>query len=275
MMEFVKAMLWAMAPLALLLPVAVAIEYASPHTRYALRDRLPGALYIVFVPALVTGLSWPLHRLWDQLGVPSVANIAAWPLLARFAVLLLLFDFLRYWEHRFEHRFWWPVHSVHHSPHELHAANAYSHPLLAVPELAIVALPFSLIETGNPYAQVAVWTFVAFQDLVIHSPLRIHAGRWRTLYIDSRYHRIHHSVEPRHWHHNFGFVFPFWDLLFGTAYPVDGTEWPETGVPGMAPPIAPRDFLAHPFREWVRRARLGRTRPRGDEPELQSFIASV
>ena len=261
MTEYLKAIGLAMVPLALLLPLCVAIERRWSHTLYSMRQRLPGALYVVLIPAIVTGVSWPLHRLWDLLGVTPLIDISGWPWLVKFAALLLLFDLLRYWEHRFEHRFWWPVHSVHHSPHDLHAATAYSHPLLALPELAIVAIPFSLIDSGGQSAAIAVWTFVALQDLIIHSPLRLHAGRWRGLYVDSRYHRIHHSLEERHWHHNFGFVFPFWDRLFGTAYPVDGSEWPATGVPGMAPPIAPRDFFAYPFRAWAARVRAPRSMP--------------
>lgn len=255
MIEFVKAIGWAMVPFLILLPIAVAIELRWSHTRYSLRDRLPGAGYIIFMPGLVTAISWPLHRLWDRLGVPPLLDLSGWSFVPRFLLLLLIFDLLRYWEHRFEHRFWWPVHAVHHSPHALHAANAYSHPLMALPELAIVALPFSLIETGNPFAQIAVWTLVALQDLIIHSPIRLHAGQWRALFVDSRSHRIHHSVEEKHWHRNFGFVFSFWDRLFGTAYSTDGSEWPATGVPGLEPPTRPRDFLAHPLRCWFVQAR--------------------
>lgn len=252
--EYLKAIGWALVPLALLLPLVIAIEVASPKTRYSWRDRVPGAAYVILAPALITGLSWPLHHLWKSLGYQPLVDLSALPFLAKFIILLLAFDFLRYWEHRFEHRFWWPVHAVHHSPHDLHAANAYSHPLLALPELAIVVIPFSLIDPGGLAAPIAVWTFVAFQDLVIHSPLRLHAGRWRRFYVDSRYHRIHHSVEPQHWHHNFGFVFPFWDKLFGTAFPVRDEDWPATGVPGMTPVTGTMDYFTKPFRPTARAA---------------------
>ena len=95
MTEYLKAIGLAMVPLALLLPLAVAIERRWSHTHYSMRQRLPGALYIVLIPAIVTGVSWPLHRLWDHLGVTPLIDISGWPWLVKFAALLLLFDLLR------------------------------------------------------------------------------------------------------------------------------------------------------------------------------------
>ena len=251
--EFLKAIGWAMVPMAILLPLCIGVEMAWPRTRYSLRERLPGACYVIIVPALIAALSWPLHQAWTMLGFGSPVDVSGLPVVAKFMLLFLLFDFLRYWEHRFEHRFWWPVHAVHHAQDELHAANSYAHPLQAMPEILIVTIPVSLIETGGPIVPNILWTLFAFQNLVIHSPLRLHAGQWRMLYIDSHFHRIHHSVEERHWHHNFGFVLPFWDHLFGTSHAIDEREWPATGVPGVPSSLDARTLLVQPFRDWARR----------------------
>ena len=57
--------------------------------------------------------------------------------------------------------------------------------------------------------------------------------------VDPRFHRIHHSLEPRHFDRNFAVCFSFWDSLFGTAYWPKKGEWPAVGVKEYP---APRNF---------------------------------
>ncbi|WP_309610829.1 sterol desaturase family protein, partial [Sphingomonas sp.] len=207
-------------------------------------------------------VAWPLQTIWRLIGVHPVMGLDMLPGPLRFALMLVLIDFLRYWEHRFEHRFWWPVHSVHHSVTELHAASALAHPLQALPEFLIVSIPLSFITSGG-LMPLSLAMFVALQNLIIHSPLRVHAGPLRLFYVDSRWHRIHHSIEERHWHHNFGLVFSIWDRLFGTAVEPDKAQWPATGVPGLTQPADLASYLLQPFA-----ARPG-------QPSLKSSTASL
>ena len=66
--------------------------------------------------------------------------------------------------------------------------------------------------------------------------------------VDNRFHRIHHSLEERHFDKNFGICFSIWDFLFGTAYE-PGDEWPHVGLADRMPPNSVREFLLHPFME--------------------------
>ena len=87
---------------------------------------------------------------------------------------------------------------------------------------------------------------------------RHQSGAPQTRLCYPQYHRIHHSIEPRHQDKNFGVLLTVWDRLFGTMNR-NYDEYPATGVIGLEfdPPrrFAPlawlRDFLRmflHPFR---------------------------
>ena len=142
----------------------------------------------------------------------------------------------------------WPIHSAHHSVTDLHAANAYAHPLQVISEFVWISIPLSLIYTGGIGLPVALGLTVMLQSMIIHSPLRVHLGPLRRLFVDSRFHRIHHSMEERHFDRNFGTVFSVWDQLFGTAYFPAPDEWPKTGVAGVRPPRSMWEYVNHPVR---------------------------
>jgi sterol desaturase/sphingolipid hydroxylase (fatty acid hydroxylase superfamily) len=246
MLSVLYSMERAVAPVAIALVFCTVTELVSPKDRYSLRQRLPGAIYVVLLPAALVLLSVPLHYLWSFVGVQPLIHLGGFPPLVQFFLALLLLDFLRYWEHRFEHRFWWPVHSVHHSIKELNAANSYGHPLQAIPEFFIVVLPLSLVDRGDT-ALIYAAAFMGCQNLLIHAPLRVHAGPLRAVYVDSRFHRIHHSLQTEHIDHNFALLFPFIDRIFGTAYMPQNEEWPATGVGGVEPARKPLDYLFRPL----------------------------
>lgn len=159
---------------------------------------------------------------------------------------LLLIDLLKYWERRFEHRFFWPVHRVHHAPTDLHAMNNYGHPLHALPLVVMVILPLSLLNFESLAILVAVTIIFGVLNAISHSPIDLHFGRFRRLVIDNRFHRIHHSLEAQHFDKNFGVIFPFWDAMFGTAHFPQPDEWPKVGVAGTDPPSDLLSFLKLP-----------------------------
>ena len=261
-------------PVLVILLVVIALEQASPRTRVPVRERFPGLIYLPALPILVLWAAWPLSFLWHQLGVHSVVSLRGLhPVIGIFVALLLL-DFLRYLEHRLEHRFWWRVHSLHHAQSNVHAASIYAHPLIALPEFLVLSVPLSLIDIGVT-GYVYIGMAVVFQDFVIHSPLRVHLGPLRRIFVDNRFHRIHHSLESRHFGKNFGLMFTIWDQLFGTAHFPAKDEWPETGVEGMKSPQTISDILVHPFRsrsiENPERDRPDRAPVSGVRPDLHQL----
>lgn len=234
-------------PLAFILALVILLEQATPRTRVPMRERFPNAFYRIGIAVLIVAAAWPLAQLRNALGLqPLISLRLLHPALGIVAALLII-DFLRYVEHRAEHFAWWPVHSLHHAPTSVHASSVFAHPLIAIPEFLIISIPLSFIDIGvSGIAWLA--SIMTFQDLVIHSPLRVHLGPLRRVFNDNRFHRIHHSTEERHFDRNYGLFFTIWDQMFGTAYFPAKDEWPETGVAGVRPPESFADVLTHPVR---------------------------
>lgn len=237
--------------------VCFVIERIAAFERISLKARLPGFLMNV-AQVLISGvLVWPFGKLWALIGVGPFLTIPLWRLLSplgafgyaiQFLVLVLVTDFLAYWRHRAEHQWFWPVHVVHHSPTELHAANDIGHPLQILFSLAFITIPLSLIQIDGPETPAAVVFVVALLSYYIHSPVDAHFGPLRKVLVDNRFHRIHHSLEERHFDKNFGICFSLWDHLFGTAYDPAPDEWPEVGVAGVEAPRSLGAYLLLPLR---------------------------
>ena len=239
----------------LLLFTAIGLEYVGPIERYSLRSRLPGFLMNAAGTFVSLALVWPLGRVWNMIGVGPAITVPLWSWLRplgplgyaiQILVLVAIADFLAYWRHRAEHAWLWRIHVVHHAPRELHAANDIAHPFQAVYNFAFIAIPLSLIQIDGPEAPFMVGGIVTLASMYIHSPVEWHLGPLRRVIVDNRFHRIHHSLEPRHFDKNFGIFLSLWDHLFGTAYEPGG-EWPAVGVAGTKPPRTVGDYLGLPF----------------------------
>lgn len=235
-----------MVPVAMVLSLVILIEQVAPRHRVPLRERFPGIVYLPILPILVMLAGLPLSHLWQMLGVRPLFSLRDLHPAVGLVAALLILDFLRYVEHRLEHRLWWPVHSLHHAPASVHASSVLAHPLIAIPEFFVIAVPLSFLDIG---VAGYFWLTLAviFQDFVIHSPLSVHLGPLRRLIVDNRFHRIHHSLEPRHFDRNFAITFSIWDRLFGTAhFPAKG-EWPDVGVEGIDQPRTAIRYIAAPL----------------------------
>jgi sterol desaturase/sphingolipid hydroxylase (fatty acid hydroxylase superfamily) len=149
---------------------------------------------------------------------------------------LLFFDLVYYWFHRLQHStFLWRLHSAHHAITDLSAINSYHHWSEDLVRSIFIGLPLAVVFDVNtgPKPEVLA-TFSLVMGHFTHSPLRLHFGLLNRLVMDNRTHRIHHSLEPRHFNKNFGTATTIWDQVFGTAYfPAKG-EWPATGLADVA-----------------------------------------
>jgi sterol desaturase/sphingolipid hydroxylase (fatty acid hydroxylase superfamily) len=113
----------------------------------------------------------------------------------------------------------------------------------------------------KPYSVMTLSAVLWFHTFLIHGNIRTNFGWLGQIIISPQYHRIHHSIEPRHRDKNFGTIITLWDRVFGTRYP--GTdEYPDTGVEGVEfpPPqnLKPQAWLAdmarqlwYPFRKLL------------------------
>ncbi|MDE3211099.1 MAG: sterol desaturase family protein [Pseudomonadota bacterium] len=163
----------------------------------------------------------------DAAGLFSLQGGIPW--LARHPVLLFIayyavYDFVYYVVHRLQHAipWWWALHSLHHSQRQLSCwSNDRDHYLDDLLEALIVAAVSLLIGVAPTDYALLVLSGELLQNLD-HANIRLRFGPvLEKLLVDPRYHRLHHMrVDPeRPQLHacNYAFIFPLWDILFGTA----------------------------------------------------------
>ena len=172
---------------------------------------------------------------------------------------LILYDFFDYWMHRAEHKWLWAQHAVHHSITELSGVNSYFHWTEPFMRLLFIRIPAAYIVGIDSVP--GFFVFVLFdlaQGNYLHSPTRLHYGPVvRRIMADNRFHRIHHSRDPRHFDKNFGAGTSIWDQLFGTAYFPAADEWPEAGLTDQPEPVTLSEYLWRPFRRRTANTNAG------------------
>lgn len=176
----------------------------------------------------------------------------------------LITDFFYYWFHRAQHTKWlWPQHKLHHSDASLCATTVFRHHWLEDTLRAFfMILPMGILFNLKPVNSALAGTTILLWGIFIHANLRLNMGPLTPLLCGPQYHRIHHSIEPRHQDKNFAAYFPFWDMVFGTYYRPNPAEFPETGVVGERSNLSVWDTLIMPFRGWLHiiRAHINRTK---------------
>jgi sterol desaturase/sphingolipid hydroxylase (fatty acid hydroxylase superfamily) len=241
--------------------LALVFAVFIPLERLTTRDPRPPPLgayaktfvfWLAYIPSvMVTNQLFGL--VWRPLGVrpllPSLAP-AGWPApLAAVAGALaaaLVGDFFYYWCHRAQHRFFWRFHAVHHSVRRMHGPGAYHHVSEAAFKLVLYSVPLAFF-TQDAFSLPVLGGILAWEGYYLHSPTRLHFGPLGRVLIDNRFHRIHHSLDPRHFDKNFGVFTTLWDSLFGTAWFPSADEWPDTGVADYPEPAGLGAYLAAPF----------------------------
>jgi len=241
----------------LVLALLTAFEFANPHRAQRAATRLRGLVFwALFIP-IASALHLMLAATWAALGVRPLLSLPLFeplaflgPVAALLAVLVawVINDFFFYCCHRFQHRFLWRWHAVHHSIRDLNAVNSYHHVSEALMSLVLYSVPTSLIVTDAAAAVPLIGLVMWLQIVWIHSPTRANLGPLRAWFVDNRYHRIHHSLEERHFDRNFGAFTTLWDRLFGTHHAPELDEWPDVGLADLAEPAGIRDWLEQPFR---------------------------
>ncbi|NYT39625.1 sterol desaturase family protein [Sphingomonas sp. R-74633] len=240
------------------LAVLTVFELLNRREGEALRTRIHGVIFwLISVPlwALSTEM---LYAAWEVLGVRplfllQVPEGGGWQAIGigvgAALVGAVAHDFFFYWCHRAQHRFLWRWHKVHHSVRHLNAVNSYHHITEPLLEMLLIQAPLTLL-IGNagpalPFVALTLWLHIVW----IHSPTRATLGPLRVLMVDNRFHRIHHSLEERHFDKNFGAFTTVWDRLFGTCHMPAKDEWPDVGLEGVEQLAGVGDWFAAPWRE--------------------------
>lgn len=165
-------------------------------------------------------------------------------------VSLAIFDFFYYAFHRLQHKipFLWHFHSIHHLPRELSVWSNYHHFTEEIFRYIFLLLPVTLLIQTTPVPLIFIF-IISLQGIYNHSATRFSFGYLRYFLLDTRYHRIHHSIEKQHWNKNFASLFPLWDIVFRTAYFPKAQEWPATGLVGEEETKGVAEYLMRPFQK--------------------------
>ena len=197
------------------------------------------ALGLTFAFSYAVDATLAVRIVWDEVGVQ--------PFWLQCLEAMLLVDVAAYWTHRWSHewRWWWLLHSVHHSSRHLDfMSTARVHFLDQGLAKSLQYLPILLIGF-DPETLWIIVTFGPFHDALTHANSRIGYGPFRWLYVSPHFHHWHHTLTPVD--KNYASLFPFLDLLFGTAcFPK--TQWPtEYGINDPMPSSWLGQLL-YPFR---------------------------
>lgn len=214
-------------------------------------DGVAGQLRLAGLP------TWQLDALW-----PGVTDIA-WVSLVLY---LVVFDFVGYWLHRWQHQFnwWWALHSLHHSQRQMTMWSDDRNHLL---DDVLIATAFALLARligVEPGQFVAITVVTQLLQSLQHANARIGFGAFgERLLISPSFHRRHHSIGIGHESegrgtlggHNFGVLLPWWDMLFRTAD--FEPRFDATGVRDQLPEEGAHDY-GHGFwhQQWLGLSRL-------------------
>ena len=165
---------------------------------------------------------------FDRLNVESWwPGVTSVPVVS-FLIYLIILDFVDYLYHRASHAFnwWWQLHALHHSQTVMTAwsdnRNNILDDIMRATFMAFFALLFG-VSPGQFIMLIALSQFIQSWQ---HANIKVHLGSAKYLLVSPMFHRMHHAVGYGHeaigkpgvlGGCNFGILFPWWDMLFGTA----------------------------------------------------------
>ena len=167
-------------------------------------------------------------------------------------VSAIVVDFLGFAAHYAQHKVpvLWEFHKVHHSAEVMHPLSNYrEHPIdnffyalligagyggvAGVAYLLIGVVPTLPSILGVPILMF-LFNIAAYNLRHSHVWLRW-PGVWSKIFPSPAHHHVHHSCHPDHFDKNFAFMFPLWDVIFGTYIMPEDNRDVKFGVAGMKP----------------------------------------
>ncbi len=152
-----------------------------------------------------------------------------WPFWAQCVLLIGVIELAKYWFHRLCHvsPFWWPLHSVHHAVHRVYLLNGFRiHPLYHAITWLLGYFPCILI--GVPVEALLMHTVIlGICGGIQHCNIKLKFGFLNYIFSTNEIHRWHHSNLLAEGNNNYGAIFSFWDVIFGTWF----------NRPGLAPEV--------------------------------------
>jgi len=191
---------------------------SAPGERPAPPSQVHGAAAAVAVAVggLATATWWRRAtrpgRLWRSRITRDLGG--GWPALA---LAVLGWDFVYYWNHRFQHRsrFMWAIHVVHHSSERYNLATALRQP---VAEATGTFIPTGLLCLFGIRPEVVerARALNLLYQYWIHTVTIGRLGPFERVLNTPSHHRVHHGSNPAYLDRNHGSILIVWDKVFGT-----------------------------------------------------------
>jgi sterol desaturase/sphingolipid hydroxylase (fatty acid hydroxylase superfamily) len=216
--------------------------WSHPSTRVDLRYFVPHQMvrFWIYTTVLVTwtrismsGMHAGLELLFGPATAEPAGSVGLVGRVVYAVVVVLLVDFAAFYVHLLQHRIpaLWAFHKVHHSAVVLNPFTNYrEHPVdnliyavvtgFAYGAPAGVATWYYGVAPSLPFLFGVVAPILAFDVLgyhLRHSHIWLRwPGRLAWVFGCPAHHQVHHSAHPDHAAKNLAFMFPIWDVLFGT-----------------------------------------------------------
>jgi sterol desaturase/sphingolipid hydroxylase (fatty acid hydroxylase superfamily) len=215
-----RVILWATPAFFVLIAVEALVAWRRRRSPYRLADAISSialgqlSTYVgVFTRLVSFGLYVVAFR---YARVTTLDADSPW----MWALALLCYDFLYYWNHRAGHEInvLWAAHVVHHQSEEFNLSTALRQTSSGFLLSWLFYLPMAI--AGFPPE---LFLFVSLIDLLyqfwIHTEQIGSLGILDYLLATPSNHRVHHAVNDRYLDRNYGGILIVWDRLFGTFQP--------------------------------------------------------
>jgi len=177
-----------------------------------------------------------------------------------FCIYVLILDCADYWRHRLSHQFrwWYSLHAVHHAQRQMTFWSDDRNHVLDDVIAFVWFLVLGLLIGIPPMQFPLIILLLRLLESMSHANARVGFG-WlgERLLVSPRFHRAHHGVLAAGQRScNYGAIFPFWDMLFGSAD--FSRAYAVTGDPSAEEAMATGSWAAQQmagFRRMLRRRR--------------------
>ena len=160
-----------------------------------------------------------VENLWD--GVTTIPWVS-------FLIYLVILDFAEYLYHRASHHWnwWWQLHTLHHSQRYMTSWSDNRNNVLD--DLGHSGV-FALIALFIGVEPIQYFWLIMISQLIqswYHGNFNVDLGWGKYVFVSPIYHRLHHAIGLGHevpgkpgvlGGCNFGILFTWWDIIFGTA----------------------------------------------------------
>lgn len=206
--------------------ILVGLEWLFPLRSYGFKSReriedlFWSALHFLVYPLLMATISFGVgDKIAEQM---SFLNLLDLHLILQFSIFLLFTDFFSYWTHRAFHSIkpLWELHRLHHSTTELTTLSSFRTHWLEFLTNSFVIGAITGLLTVQGEVRFIVNLGLSFVCIFQHANLKIsYPGFIEHIFITPKNHLWHHSKELKYrYGQNFGFLFPWWDMIFKTLH---------------------------------------------------------